>query len=201
MSDTASQSSSELEELVFDTDGRRVAFTLDEELYPRDAILGAAYLFLDRCFVFLERPADQLVQVRLKTKDGAGDPDVLEALAGEFANALLDQVVRFRVSESTDSCGNTRLLERFSPRLRSPASTSCSPGLDDEELEEDDLSRGPLGAGRGRRHDAVVQPLSTMWVPCNRQLRPTVNWPPGRSRSTTTRSRCLVPTRRPIFPI
>lgn len=131
--------SSEMEELVFDTDGRRVAFTLDEELYPRDAILGAAYLFLDRCFVFLGRPADRQVQVRLKSKDGSADPDALEALAGEFANALLDQVVRFRVSESTGKLREYAFARAF---FTTPAQSSIDQllaELDDEELEEDDL--------------------------------------------------------------
>ena len=113
MSDTDTQSSSELEELVFDTDGRRVAFTLDEELYPRDAILGAAYLFIDRCFVFLARPADRMVQVRLKGK--AADVD-LESLAGEFANALLDQVVRFRVAQSLTDVAPRAVLEEVQGR-------------------------------------------------------------------------------------
>lgn len=141
MSDTvtAPQAASEMEELVFDTDGRRVAFTLDEELFPRDAILGAAYLFLDRCFVFLERPADQKVQVRLKTKDGSADPDTLEALAGEFGNALLDQVVRFRVAESTGQLREYAFARAF---FTTPAQSSIDQllaELDDEELEEDDL--------------------------------------------------------------
>ena len=139
MSDTETQSSTELDELVYATDGRRVAFTLDEELYPRDAILGAAYLFLDRCFVFLERPADQKVHVRLKTKDGRTTPEGLEALAGEFANALLDQVVRFRVAASTGQLREYAFARAF---FNTPAQSSIDQllaELDDEELEEDDL--------------------------------------------------------------
>jgi len=136
VSDTDTQPISELEELVFDSDGRRVAFTLDEELYPRDAILGAAYLFIDRCFVFLARPADRLVQVRLKGKTDDAD---LEAIAGEFANALLDQVVRFRVSQSTGKLREYAFARAF---FTTPAQSSIDQllaELDDEELEEDDL--------------------------------------------------------------
>ena len=50
-----------LEELTFRMDERRVSFVLDEDLYPRDAIYGAAYLFVDRCFVYLARPADRVL--------------------------------------------------------------------------------------------------------------------------------------------
>ena len=139
MSDTEQASVPEMEELVYDTDGRRVSFTIDEELYPRDAVLGAAYLFLDRCFVFLGRPADQKVQVRLKMKDGSTDPDVLEGIAGEFGNALLDQVVRFRVAESTGQLREYAFARAF---FTTPAQSSIDQllaELDDEELEEDDL--------------------------------------------------------------
>jgi His-Xaa-Ser system protein HxsD len=136
VSDTDTQASSDLEELVYDSDGRRVAFTLDEELYPRDAIFGAAYLFIDRCFVFLARPADRMVQVRLKGKSPEMD---LEALAGEFANALLDQVLRFRVAESTGKLREYAFARAF---FTTPAQSSIDQllaELDDEELEEDDL--------------------------------------------------------------
>lgn len=128
-----------LEELVFETDGRRVAFTLDEELYPRDAILGAAYTFVDRCFVHLARPADKQVQVRLKLKGGEADPDALEALAGEFGNALLDQVVRFRVAESTGRIREYYMARAFFTTATQSSIDQLLAELDEEELEEDDL--------------------------------------------------------------
>lgn len=89
-----------VDELTYLEDGRRVSFTLDETLYPLDAIYGAAYLFVDRCYLFLDRPGDQKVEVRITPRQ-AGDRDSLASLAGEFANELLNQVLRQRVSEST----------------------------------------------------------------------------------------------------
>jgi His-Xaa-Ser system protein HxsD len=125
-----------MEELTWAEDGTRVSFVLDEEIYPRDAIFGAAYVFLDQAFVFLSRPADKQVQVRLKPKtEGAS----LEALAGEFANALLDQVVRFRVAESTGRIREYYIARAF---FTTPAQSSIDAllaELDAEELEEDDL--------------------------------------------------------------
>ena len=132
-------SADSLEELVYDTDGRRVAFTLDEALYPRDAILGAAYLFVDRCFLFLARPADKQVQVRLKLKKGGADPDALEALAGEFGNALLDQVVRFRVAESTGRIREYYMARAFFTTATQSSIDQLLAELDDEELEDDEL--------------------------------------------------------------
>lgn len=127
-----------MEELTWLEDGRRVSFTLDEELYPREAVFGAAYLFVDRCFVFLHRPGDKQVEVRLKSKEET-TPEALEALAGEFANALLDQVVRFHVAERTGRLREYTMARAF---FTTPAQTSIDQllaELDAEELMEDDL--------------------------------------------------------------
>ena len=128
----------EMEELTWLEDGRRVSFTLNEELYPREAVFGAAYLFVDRCFVFLHRPGDKQVEVRLKSKEPS-TPEALEALAGEFANALLDQVVRFHVAERTGRLREYTMARAF---FTTPAQSSIDQllaELDAEELMEDDL--------------------------------------------------------------
>ena len=130
--------SEELEELTWLEDGRRVSFTLSEEIYPREAILGAAYLFVDRCFIFLNRPADKEVEVRLKLKE-PGSTEALETLAGDFANALLDQVVRFHVSDRTGRLREYTMARAF---FTTPAQASIDQllaELDAEEMMEDDL--------------------------------------------------------------
>lgn len=130
--------SEEMEELTWLEDGRRVSFTLNEELYPREAILGAAYLFVDRCFIFLERPADKQIEVRLKCKTKPST-EALEQLAGDFANALLDQVVRFHVSERTGRLREYTMARAF---FTTPAQSSIDQllaELDAEEMMEDDL--------------------------------------------------------------
>lgn len=128
----------EMDELTFSLDERRVSFVLDEELYPRDAVYGAAYLFVDRCWVFLTRPADRQVEVRLKTKEAA-DTAALEALAGEFANELLNQVLRFRVGESTARLREYTLARAFfTDDVRSSIDQLLAE-LDAEELDEEPL--------------------------------------------------------------
>lgn len=130
--------SDDLEELTWHEDGRRISFTLNEELYPREAILGAAYLFVDRCFIFLTRPGDTLVDVRLKSKEPSS-PEQLEILAGDFANALLDQVVRFHVAERTGRLREYTMARAF---FTTPAQASIDQllaELDAEEMMEDDL--------------------------------------------------------------
>lgn len=85
--------------LTTQVDERRVRFEISEDIYDLDAILGAAYLFVDRCYVWLDRVADRRVLVALRTRDAADDA-TLQALAGEFSNELLNQALRKRVGEA-----------------------------------------------------------------------------------------------------
>lgn len=117
---------------------RRVRFEVDESLYTLDAIYGAAYLFLDRCYVFLDRPGDRRVQVVLRTR-GAAETAELEALAGQFANELLNQALRKQISES-----NGRLREYIMARALFSADGPSTidrllAELDAEEMADDAL--------------------------------------------------------------
>lgn len=128
------------EELTYAADERRVSFVLDESIYPRDAIYGAAYLFVDRCWIFLTRPADRQVEVRLKPKDASAvDNAALDALAGEFANELLNQVLRTRVGESTREIREYYMARAFFGDDRKSSIDALLAELDAEELAEDEL--------------------------------------------------------------
>jgi His-Xaa-Ser system protein HxsD len=137
LSDTV-EKREELEELTYASDGRRVSFTLDEDVYPRDAVYGAAYLFVDRAFVFLARAGEDRIEVRLKPKEEA-DAAGLEALAGEFANELLNQVVRLRVGESTAQLREYYMAKAFFADSNQSSIDALLAELDAEELDEDPL--------------------------------------------------------------
>jgi len=125
-------------QMQYDVQERTIRCIIDETLYPLEAIYGASYLFIDRCFVFLERPEDKKVQVSLRSKQEASE-DELEALLGEFANELLNQVLRWRVSEATAQIREYTMARAF---VSHPAQTSIDAllaELDAEELEEDEL--------------------------------------------------------------
>ena len=116
----------------------QVSFDVDETVYPLEAIYGGAYLFVDRCFVFLSRPGPRVVTVRL-TSRGPATPAELDALAGEFANELLSQVARLRLSQAT-----ARIREYYTAAaLRAAAS---APSVDDllAELDSEELGDDPL---------------------------------------------------------
>jgi His-Xaa-Ser system protein HxsD len=109
-----------MSETMFDDGWASLDF--DEDLYPLDAIHGAAYVFLDRAYVFLERAADRRLRVRLKAK--AGEAADTTALAGDFENEALAQAYRRRLAAE-----NRALIESIASRALSGA--AGPPGLDD----------------------------------------------------------------------
>lgn len=117
---------------------REIRFDLDESLYALDAVYGAAYIFIDRCYVFLFRPADKKVTVRLRTREPS-NPAQLEALAGEFANELLNQVLRLRIGESTLSIRDYYMARAFHATENRSTIDQLLAELDGEELAQDTL--------------------------------------------------------------
>src|ERR1035437_1926177 len=73
---------------------------IDESLYHKTSVLRACYWFTDRCYLFVTRtvPGQLDVQVRAKTGTDAED---LDAVAGEFANTLLDYELRRQIDDQT----------------------------------------------------------------------------------------------------
>ena len=125
---------SELETHVLEG-GAQVIF--DETLYPLASVYGAAYVFIDRCYVHLDRPADKRISVTLRLKPGS--TLVPEELAGELGNELLGQAWRHEIAQE-----NRALIELVATRAL--AGSAGPPGLD--ELLADDGGEAfedPLG--------------------------------------------------------
>ena len=127
-------------EFRYEASEQSIAFDLQEAVYPLDAIYGAAYIFIDRCHVFLTRPADAVVRVRLKMKDGPASAAVLDALAGEFANELLNQTLRARLAESTGKIREYYVARAFFAERRNSDIDAILAELDKEELHAGDVS-------------------------------------------------------------
>lgn len=98
-----------------------VELEFDEGLYPKDAVYGAAYIFIDRCWVHLDRAGDKRIKVTLKGKSGTVDS---QALAGEFQNEILGQAWRRLITEE-----NRQLIESITTRALGGA--AGPPGLDE----------------------------------------------------------------------
>lgn len=107
-----------------------VTLTVDAAVYPLEAVYGAAYIFIDRCFVLLDRPRAGSVAVTLTDKKGAADAEALRRMAGEFANELLTQAWRQKIVEE-----NRVLLETVTTQALAGAQSreggAAEPSLDD----------------------------------------------------------------------
>lgn len=110
-------------------------FAVDPSLYPLDALYGAAYIFIDRCFVFLDKDAQGKVLVSLSPKKGAADEATLKNWAGEFSNELLSCAWRHQIAAA-----NRQVLEQVTSLAL--AGAMGPPSLDD--LSNFDFSSQPL---------------------------------------------------------
>ena len=116
-----------------------IEIELDEQLYPKDVIYGAAYVFIDRCYVHLDRVGDGRVKVSLRAKRGG--PALSEALAGELQNELLGQAWRQEIAAQ-----NRKLIESITARALGGA--AGPPGLDEllaMDISDDTAFDDPLG--------------------------------------------------------
>jgi len=116
-----------------------VTMRVDAATYPLDALYGAAYVFIDRCYVLLDKP-DASWRVTLAWKKGEPTADQLRALVGEFANELLSCAWRAKIAEQ-----NRAVIESVTAQALGGA--MGPPSLDD--LEKFDFSEesfeDPLG--------------------------------------------------------
>src|SRR4051812_10877511 len=74
--------------------------TADLSIYSLDAVLKTCYLFLDRCYIFVEPDESEPNQVRIYLTPQSPLDD-LEQVLGEFSNRLIWQAVRQKVAEET----------------------------------------------------------------------------------------------------
>ncbi|MGJ5814510.1 His-Xaa-Ser system protein HxsD [Paludibaculum fermentans] len=75
---------------------------IDEHLYHKSAVLRTCYWFTDRCYIFVSRPSPGALDVEIRAKPDQ-PPAMLDVVAGEFANALLDYELRRQIDEQTGS--------------------------------------------------------------------------------------------------
>lgn len=123
-----------------DLQSAAVALRVDAGLYPLGALYGAAYVFIDRCYVLLGRPDATHLTVTLAWKKGAPPEGALRALAGEFMNELLSCTWRAKINEESRSIIESVTAQAF-------AGAMGPPSLDDLEKFDfsEDAFEDPLG--------------------------------------------------------
>jgi His-Xaa-Ser system protein HxsD len=117
-----------------------VSLSIGSALYPLSAVYAAAYIFIDRCYVLIDRPDPERYRITLSAKKGEASEATLTAYAGEFANELLSCAWRAKIAEESRG-----LIESATAQALHGA--MGAPSLDD--LEKFDFSEeafeDPLG--------------------------------------------------------
>ncbi len=76
-----------------------VTVVADASVYPIEAVYGAAYIFIDRCYVLIDKAREGAFSVTLTPKAAGATAETLRAMVGEFANELLSQAWRQKILE------------------------------------------------------------------------------------------------------
>src|SRR5437763_538193 len=109
---------------TLDAAASTLSLSLDVELYPREVLYAAAYDFMDRSYVLLDRDGSRfLVHLRAKAPT---DEQSLRAMVGEFENELLAQALRHKVFQA-----NHRIIENITMLAITGAAGDSGPQQDD----------------------------------------------------------------------
>ena len=124
-----------------------VDVVVDPGVYPIESVMASAYVFVDRCYVLLDKLPDGRIKVALTAKAGTSDAQ-LAAVSGEFQNELLAQALRREVGRRHEHVREAiiaRALFGAAPLV--DGAPAEPPGLDPRFLpaEDDDYLEDPLG--------------------------------------------------------
>ena len=124
-----------------DLDERRAIVDVDSGVYPLEAVYGAAYVFIDRCYVLVDRPDASHFRIVITPKKLEGDTQaVLRTYLGELSNELIACAWRHQITQE-----NRAVIE--SVTMQAIAGAMGPPSLDDLESFDftEEAFEDPLG--------------------------------------------------------
>ncbi len=80
------------------TKDSEIVFSVHPKIYPKEVILKACYIIVDKVYVYIDAPKKDEFTISLKTKTRSTKKQ-LEALRGEFLNELLNASVRKEIAQ------------------------------------------------------------------------------------------------------
>lgn len=111
---------------------------VNQRIYPLEAIYAAAYVYLDRCYVLLDKQGKDRISVRLKSRPECARKE-FDEIVGEFENELVNQALRLKIAKRTEKIREA-IIHRA---LFSAMPESLDLSLDDED--DTDYLEDPLG--------------------------------------------------------
>ena len=119
---------------MIDLKNNTIKLIFDLQNYPKEALYGAAYVFLDKAYLFLDNKSSKKIEVSLKGKKKL-NKNQLEKIKGEFLNELLNYTVRINLSKN-----NKKIREYVVEQALFSA-------FGEENVEEDEIKyeEDPLG--------------------------------------------------------
>jgi His-Xaa-Ser system protein HxsD len=109
---------------------------VDAAVHPLEAVYAAAYTFIDRCFVFIQRPSPDHFTVTLSVKRiDEAEPEGLRRLAGELANELLACTWRQQLTRNNRAVIESVTMQAFAGAMGPPSL---------EDLEDFDFTDEPF---------------------------------------------------------
>lgn len=117
----------------------KIVVFLSSKLYSLEAVYGAAYVFLDRAYVYLEEAPESKIKATLKSKNKLAGKES-EGLKDEFLNELLNFSLREQISKS-----NKKIREYIVARALSAASAAVIP--ERRPMGQEDNQRRKLSEG------------------------------------------------------
>lgn len=91
----------------------KITIAINPQFYPPEAIYGAAYVFMDRAFIFLDGDPKNQVLITLKGKEKLNQKK-LNDLSGEFCNEILNYSLRNRISKNNQKIREAVVLRALS---------------------------------------------------------------------------------------
>jgi His-Xaa-Ser system protein HxsD len=122
-----------------DEKNNRIIFSLNPDYYSIEAIYAAAYVFIDKAYIYLDGDPKKEIIVFLKGKEKLGKKE-LENLKGEFLNELLDYLLRVQISQR-----NQKIREYIVGSVLLSALPQSSFSDQDDLGEAGDWQNDPLG--------------------------------------------------------
>lgn len=111
---------------------------VNQRIYPLEVVYAAAYVYLDRCYVLLDKAGKDKISVRLKSRPDCAR-DEFDTVVGEFENELINQALRLKIAKRTEKVREA-IIHRA---LFSAMPESLDLSLDDED--DTDYLEDPLG--------------------------------------------------------